>query len=142
MVVLVWVLPHKSVSSRDNGLPSVTTVRITGHNRASAAVLLAQGKQQEALVVDSALIKPSLQTNHTPLALNVNFCNPSDVFKLWMPLFLECMSYFAVLKCFECLFEIFMSLPLCLGSLLVWVQFRPGLDFLLTSFQPNAEPVF
>lgn len=49
----------QSVSSRDKGLPSVTTVRITEHNGASAAVLPAQGKQQEVVVVDSALIKPS-----------------------------------------------------------------------------------
>lgn len=33
-----------SVSSRDNGVPSVTTVRITEHNRGRAAVMPAQGK--------------------------------------------------------------------------------------------------
>lgn len=33
-----------TVSSRDNGVPSVTTVRITEHNRGSAAVMPAQGK--------------------------------------------------------------------------------------------------
>ncbi|TMS04428.1 Protein jagged-1b [Larimichthys crocea] len=48
--------PH-SVSSRDNGVPSLTTVRITEHNRGSAAVMPAQGKQQEAVVVDSAVMK-------------------------------------------------------------------------------------
>lgn len=64
VVFVVWVLPHKSVSSQDNGLPSVTTVRITKHNGASAAVLPVQGKQQEAVVVDSALIKPSLRMGH------------------------------------------------------------------------------
>lgn len=52
--------PH-SVSSRDNGVPSVTTVRITEHNRGSAAVMPAQGKQQEAVVVDSAVMKLALR---------------------------------------------------------------------------------
>lgn len=51
--------PH-SVSSRDNGVPSVTTVRITEHNRGSAAVMPVQGKQQEAVVVDSAVMKLAL----------------------------------------------------------------------------------
>lgn len=45
--------PH-SVSSRDNSVPSVTTVRITEHNGGRAAVMPARGKQQEAVVVDSA----------------------------------------------------------------------------------------
>lgn len=48
--------PH-GVSSRDNRVPSVTTVRITEHNGGSAAVKPAQGKQQEAVVVDSAMMK-------------------------------------------------------------------------------------
>ena len=52
--------PH-SVSSRDNGVPSVTTVRITEHNRGRAAVMPAQGKQQEAVVVDSAVVKLALR---------------------------------------------------------------------------------
>lgn len=52
--------PH-SVSSRDNGVPSVTTVRITEHNRGCAAVMPAQGKQQEAVVVDSAVMKLALR---------------------------------------------------------------------------------
>lgn len=38
-------------------MPSVTTVRITEHNRGSAAVMPMQGKQQEAVVVDSAVMK-------------------------------------------------------------------------------------
>lgn len=33
-----------SVSSRDNGVPSVTTARITEHNGGRAAVMPAQGK--------------------------------------------------------------------------------------------------
>ena len=56
--------PH-SVSSRDNGVPSVTTVRITEHNRGSAAVMPAQGKQQEAVVVDSAVMKLALRQSVT-----------------------------------------------------------------------------
>lgn len=51
--------PH-SVSSRDNSVPSVTTVRITENNRGSAAVMPVQGKQQEAVVVDSAVMKLAL----------------------------------------------------------------------------------
>lgn len=50
-----------SVSSWDNGVPSVTTARITEHNRGSAAVMPAQGKQQEAVVVDSAVMKLALR---------------------------------------------------------------------------------
>ncbi len=42
-------------------MPSVTTVRITEHNRGSAAVMPAQGKQQEAVVVDSAVMKLALR---------------------------------------------------------------------------------
>lgn len=50
-----------SVSSRDNGVPSVATARITEHNRGSAAVMPARGKQQEAVVVDSAVMKLALR---------------------------------------------------------------------------------
>lgn len=52
--------PH-SVSSRDNSVPSVTRVRITEHNRGSAAVMPTQDKQQEAVVVDSAVMKLALR---------------------------------------------------------------------------------
>lgn len=64
--------PH-SVSSRDNGVPSVTTVRITEHNRGSAAVMPVQGKQQEAVVVDSAVMKLALrQTDLTSVATSAH----------------------------------------------------------------------
>lgn len=47
---------------------SVTTVRITEHNRGSAAVMPVQGKQQEAVVVHSAVMKLALrQTVTLPL---------------------------------------------------------------------------
>lgn len=42
-------------------MPSVTTARITEHNRGSAAVMPAPGKQQEAVVVDSAAMKLALR---------------------------------------------------------------------------------
>lgn len=44
----------RGVSSGDNGAASVATVRITEHNGGGAAVKPAQGKQQEAVVIDSA----------------------------------------------------------------------------------------
>ena len=44
-------------------MPSVTTVRIIEHNRGSAAVMPVQGKQQEADVVDSAVMKFALGAN-------------------------------------------------------------------------------
>lgn len=58
----LFFIPHRSeglhsVSSRDNGVPSVTAARITEHNRGHAAVMPAQAKQQEAVVVDSAVMK-------------------------------------------------------------------------------------
>lgn len=43
----------------------MTTVRITEHNRGSAAVMPAQGKQQEAVVVDSAVMKLALRQTVT-----------------------------------------------------------------------------
>lgn len=46
-----------SVSSKDNGVPSVTAARITEHNGGRAAVMPARAKQQEAVVVDSAVMK-------------------------------------------------------------------------------------
>lgn len=48
-------------------MPSVTTVRITEHNRGGAAVMPAQGKQQEAVVVDSAVMKLALRQTVTLL---------------------------------------------------------------------------
>lgn len=49
-------------------MPSVTTARITEHNRGSAAVIPMRGKQQEAVVVDSAVMKLALrQTVTLPL---------------------------------------------------------------------------
>jgi len=45
--------PH-SLSTRDNSMP---TVRITEHNGGNAAVIPVQGKQQEAVVIDSAVMK-------------------------------------------------------------------------------------
>lgn len=56
-------------------MPSVTTVRITEHNRGSAAVMPAQGKQQEAVVVDSAVMKLALrQTVTLPLCPPQHIC--------------------------------------------------------------------
>lgn len=43
------------------GTMVVTSVRITEHNGDSAAVMPAQGKQQEAVVVDSAVMKLALR---------------------------------------------------------------------------------
>lgn len=59
---LFFFIPHRSeglhsVSSRDNGVPSVTAARITEHNRGRPAVMLVRAKQQEAVVVDSAVMK-------------------------------------------------------------------------------------
>lgn len=58
----VWAQPPRMqqalrVSSTDNGVPSVTTVRITEQNRGTAAVMPVQGRQQEAVAVDSAAMK-------------------------------------------------------------------------------------
>lgn len=56
-------------------MPSVTTVRITEHNRGSAAVMPVQGKQQEAVVVDSAVVKLALR--HTlPVWPPQHICPP------------------------------------------------------------------
>lgn len=48
-------------------MPSVTTVRITEHNGGSADIMPAQGKQQETVVVDSALMKLALRQTVTLL---------------------------------------------------------------------------
>lgn len=68
-----FFIPHRSeglhsVSSRDNGVPSVTAARITEHNSGHAAVMPAQAKQQEAVVVDSAVMKLARRQTHADLA--------------------------------------------------------------------------
>lgn len=59
---MLFFIPRRSeglhsVSSKDNGVPSVTAARITEHNGGRAAVMPARAKQQEAVVVDSAVMK-------------------------------------------------------------------------------------
>lgn len=64
----------RRVSRGDNSVPSVTTARITEHNRGSAAVIPMQAKQQEAVVVDSAVMKLALrQTGLSSVATSAYF---------------------------------------------------------------------